>query len=125
MALSSIGANAGVSSGVSIKQESPIYARKGEPTYVAQMDSDEDGTITFDEFREYCKENELSSDEVLKLLEARNAWKLLQAKKEAQDEEEEEESCDSIDFDDYLEYYKQSEKEDSEPKGESYVNVEA
>ena len=55
------------------------YAKKGEPTYQIGMDSDEDGIITFDEFRQYCKDNNFSKSEITKLLELRAAYQTTQS----------------------------------------------
>ena len=30
------------------------YAKKGEPMYMKEMDADEDGVVSFEEFRNYC-----------------------------------------------------------------------
>ena len=35
---------------------SAYYAKKGEPMYIKEMDADEDGIISFDEFKSYCDE---------------------------------------------------------------------
>jgi hypothetical protein len=48
---------------------SPYYAKKGEPMYQKNMDSDDDGVISFDEFREYCKSNGISTSDMKKMLE--------------------------------------------------------
>lgn len=52
------------------------YAKKGEPTYQVSMDTDEDGIVTFDEFRNYCKDNDISANEMKKMLELRTAYQL-------------------------------------------------
>lgn len=41
------------------------YATEGELIYEKKMDLDEDGTITFDEVKEYCKKNKVNLNEVL------------------------------------------------------------
>lgn len=38
-------------------QNNIYYAKEGEPIYQKDMDSDEDGIVTFDELKDYCKEN--------------------------------------------------------------------
>ena len=48
-----------------------IYAEKGEPTYQKDMDADEDGIITFQEFNDYCEENDVSYAERKQMLENR------------------------------------------------------
>ena len=47
------------------------YAKKGEPTYQKDMDGDDDGIITIDEFRKYCKEHGISAKEMVKMMEQR------------------------------------------------------
>lgn len=109
------------------KNNSNIFAKKGEPTYTKDMDSDDDGIVTFDEFRDYCKENNLSGEEVKKLLEARQMWEMFkemskkreeeqEEKKEKEDiyenknEENQESQDDKVTFDEYLEYCKENAK---------------
>lgn len=48
-----------------------VYAEKGEPTYQKEMDADEDGIITFQEFNDYCDENDISYSERKQMLENR------------------------------------------------------
>lgn len=57
---------------------SPYYAKKGEPMYQKNMDSDDDGVISFDEFREYCKSNGISTSDMKKMLEMRMTYKMMQ-----------------------------------------------
>lgn len=52
------------------------YAKKGEPTYQKDMDSDNDGLVTFEEFKEYCKANDISSRDMKKMLETRTAYQM-------------------------------------------------
>lgn len=42
------------------------YAKKGEPIYQKDMDLDEDGVVSIDEFREYCKNNNADVEQLLK-----------------------------------------------------------
>lgn len=127
MALSPISSNLGLSDN-SFSNENPasIYAKEGEPIYLKEMDYDEDGKVTFEEFREYCKDNELSSYEIKKLLEAQSAWKLMQAQKETKEEEGEQQESFSINSDEYLNYYnEQASKQDLNAETEAYVDIEA
>ena len=55
------------------------YAKKGEPTYMAEMDSDGDGTVSFDEFREYCKEKNISSKQMVKMSQLASSYRTLKA----------------------------------------------
>ena len=52
------------------------YAKEGEPAYQKDMDSDKDGIVTFDDFREYCKENNVSNSDMSKMLELRMAYQM-------------------------------------------------
>ena len=61
------------------------YAKKGEPMYMADMDSDEDGTVTLDEFRDYCKEKGMSTREIVKMSQLASAFRTMQAETEAFD----------------------------------------
>lgn len=101
------------------KEEAGIYAKMGEPMYLKEMDPDEDGKVTFDEFREYCKVNGLSSGDIEKLLELRAMYKMMEAQKEEEQVDEEEKNIYSkkteevqedgaADFEEYLEYCKQN-----------------
>ena len=47
------------------------YAKKGEPMYVKEMDADEDGIVSFDEFKDYCQANGISSKEMVRMVEMR------------------------------------------------------
>lgn len=55
------------------------YAKKGEPMYIADMDSDEDGTITLDEFRDYCKSKGMGTREVVKMSQMAAAYRTMKA----------------------------------------------
>ena len=48
------------------------YSQKGEPTYQKDMDSDNDGVVTFD----YCKDNNISSKQMAQMLKNRMAYQL-------------------------------------------------
>ena len=52
------------------------YAKKGEPTYQVDMDTDEDGIITFDEFRTYCKDNNISGSKMAEMLKLRMTYQM-------------------------------------------------
>lgn len=49
-------------SGTAVKPQGgqPNYAVKGDDAYIEAMDIDGDGTITYDEYMEYCKKNAVS-----------------------------------------------------------------
>ncbi len=116
-------------------ESNSIYSRKGEPTYTPEMDLDEDGIVTFDEFKDYCKEKGLSPEEIIKLLEARQLWEMFKemSEKRAQEQQENkekdkiyarqgdenyDEEMDSnndkkITFDEYIKYCKENSQEEN------------
>lgn len=55
------------------------YAKKGEPMYVKEMDADEDGIVSFDEFKDYCQANGISSKEMVRMVEMANSYRTMQA----------------------------------------------
>ena len=62
------------------------YAKKGEPLYQKEMDSDEDGVVSFDEFRNYCKENGITAKEMSKMMEMRLAYQMTTDKENKKEE---------------------------------------
>ena len=58
------------------------YSQKGEPMYMADMDTDEDGTVTLDEFREYCKTNGINSNEMVKMSKMASFYRTMKAEEE-------------------------------------------
>lgn len=48
-----------------------VYAEKGDPFYKKEMDKNEDGVVTFEEFQEYCLENDISASEMKQMLKDR------------------------------------------------------
>ena len=61
-----------------MNNSSSYYAKKGDPIYQKSMDADEDGIVSFDEFREYCKTNGISSEEMKQMMETRMSYKMMQ-----------------------------------------------
>jgi len=59
------------------------YAKKGEPIYQKDMDSDEDGVVSFDEFKEYCKTHDADIEQLLK------NWLIYHATKDTAETEKE------------------------------------
>lgn len=49
-----------------LSKNEAYYAKKGEPIYQKDMDLDEDGVVSMDEFREYCKNNDADVEQLLK-----------------------------------------------------------
>jgi hypothetical protein len=58
--------------------ENSYYAKKGEPMYQEDMDSDSDGVVSYDEFKEYCKENNISSKDIADMIDMRMAYRMSQ-----------------------------------------------
>lgn len=63
-----------------------VLASKGETGYFAQMDLDEDGILTLEEFSQYCEENGVSEEDKIKLLQTMNAAKIASEMAEKMDE---------------------------------------
>ena len=55
------------------------YAKKGEPMYMKDMDSDDDGTVTLDEFRDYCKSKNISTREMVKMSQIASSFRVMAA----------------------------------------------
>ena len=64
--------------------QSAYYAKKGEPMYMKEMDADEDGIISFDEFKDYCQANDISPREMKKMVQIANSYRTMQAQKKAE-----------------------------------------
>ena len=54
------------------------YAKKGEPMYQEDMDSDKDGIVSYDEFKEYCNTNNISSKDISDMIDMRMAYRMSQ-----------------------------------------------
>ena len=61
------------------------YAKKGEPMYMDEMDSDGDGVVSIDEFKEYCQSKGMSSREMVKMAELASSYRTMKAENEAID----------------------------------------
>ena len=59
------------------------YAKKGEPMYMKEMDADEDGVVSFEEFRNYCDEKGISVNERIKMSQLACAYRTMQAQQKA------------------------------------------
>lgn len=71
------------SKNTSTSDTTAYYAKKGEPMYLKDMDADEDGIVSFDEFKEYCAENGISSKEMVRMVQLANSYRVMQAQKKA------------------------------------------
>lgn len=58
------------------KNDTVVYAKKGEPMYQKEMDANEDGVITLEEFRDYCKEHDISVKQQQQMLRDRLNYQL-------------------------------------------------
>lgn len=67
------------------KTQTAEYAKKGEPMYMAEMDTDEDGVVSLDEFREYCKSKGISTRNMIKMSQMASTYRTMQAENGAID----------------------------------------
>lgn len=58
------------------KNDQVVYAKKGDPMYQKEMDADDDGVITLEEFRDYCKEHDISVKQQQQMLRDRLNYQL-------------------------------------------------
>ena len=61
------------------------YAKKGELMYMPDMDADSDGTVTLDEFREYCKTKGINTNSMMKMSQMASAYRTLKAENDTID----------------------------------------
>lgn len=65
------------------KNNAAYYAKKGEPMYMKEMDADEDGVVSFEEFRNYCDEKGISVNERIKMAQLACTYRTMQAQQKA------------------------------------------
>ena len=65
--------------------KSVYYAKKGEPMYMKEMDEDEDGIVSIDEFRDYCKENGISDKKMAEMIMQANSYRVMQEQKKKEE----------------------------------------
>ena len=53
------------------------FAKKGEPMYMQEMDADDDGIVSFDEFKNYCKDKGISSRQMEKMVQMGSSYREL------------------------------------------------
>ena len=58
--------------------DNSYYAKIGEPMYREEMDSDNDGIVTYKEFEEYCRLHKISSKDVKDMIDMRMAYRMSQ-----------------------------------------------
>ena len=68
-----------------ITNQTANYAEKGEPMYMEDMDSDKDGVVTLDEFRNYCKEKNINSNAMMKMSKAASSYRVMKAEESSID----------------------------------------
>ena len=66
----------GIQNNIFSKGKNAVYATNGEPMYQKEMDTDEDGVITFKEFMDYCDENGIGYKERVLMLNNRMTYQL-------------------------------------------------
>lgn len=62
---------------------SAYYAKKGEPMYIKEMDADEDGIVSFEEFKDYCDEKGISINERIRMTQLASSYRTMQAQQKA------------------------------------------
>lgn len=72
-------------SAMKTNNKSVYYAKKGEPMYMKEMDSDEDGIVSIDEFRDYCKENGFSDKKMAEMIMLANSYRVMQEQKKKEE----------------------------------------
>ena len=71
--------NIGTNNALQNKQNNNLYyAKKGEPMYQKDMDEDEDGIVTFEEFNDYCDANGIGAKERQLMLQMRLSYHMTQ-----------------------------------------------
>lgn len=75
-----------------------FYAKKGEPMYQEGMDADRDGVVSFDEFKAYCKTNNISAKDMTDMLELRMAYRMSEKNEESGKSEKTELPTGSLDL---------------------------
>ena len=73
----------GLNFGMKTINNTCFYAKKGEPSYMKAMDADEDGIVSFEEFKNYCEENGISPKDMMKMAQIASSYRTMQAQKEA------------------------------------------
>lgn len=122
-----------------------IYAEKGEPIYQKEMDLDEDGIITLEEFRDYCQENNISVAKQREMLQNRLTFQLHRDRTKSSaeireikpetdkiyakehdanyDEEIDADNDGKITYDEYLKYCKENEEKVGDEKPASKIEI--
>lgn len=71
--------------GYDTEDKTAYYSKKGEPMYMEDMDSDKDGVVTLDEFKEYCKSKGMNSKDMVKMSQLASSYRTMQAENETID----------------------------------------
>ena len=80
-----INGSSGINRSNNVPSQTANYAQKGEPMYMADMDSDEDGTVTLDEFRDYCKSKNINTREMVKMSKMAASYRTMEAENQTID----------------------------------------
>ena len=80
------------------KSNNSYYSKKGEPMYQEAMDSDRDGIVSFEEFKAYCKANNISSKDIADMTEMRMAYRMSQNADNIKQREQEKMQTGSLDL---------------------------
>lgn len=67
-----------------VNNNTAYYAKKGEPMYMKEMDADDDGVVSFDEFKEYCQANGISTDEMVRMSTMASTYRTMKAQEKAE-----------------------------------------
>lgn len=73
----------GLNFNVKSNNSSVYYAKKGEPMYMKEMDADEDGIVSFEEFKDYCDENGISVKDRIRMTQLASSYRIMQSQKKA------------------------------------------
>lgn len=123
-----------------------VYAEEGQPMYQKDMDKDEDGVITLEEFNTYCDENDISYSQRKQMLENRLNYQMstefvnvsteiskIKPKEEdiyaiegdeKYDEEIDENGDGKITYDKYIKYCEEHEKDTQENSSNAKIEKE-
>ncbi len=71
--------------GSNVPTQTAEYAKKGEPMYMSEMDTDGDGTVTLDEYKDYCKSKGISTREMVKMSKLAASYRTMKAENETID----------------------------------------
>ena len=71
--------------GSNVQTQTAEFAKKGEPIYMSDMGTDGDGTVTLDEYKDYCKSKGISTREMVKMSKLAASYRTMKAENETID----------------------------------------